>query len=287
MDGKTLMAAMTYPGYTPRLTLDRYEALAGPCTKALRQAHCGTAKRISVFLAQIGAETGSLYYTEEIADGSAYEGRADLGNYEPGDGHRFKGRSFIQITGRAHYSNLSIWAHAKGYVPTRTYFVDHPERLAADRYAFLGPVWYWTVARPGLNRLADNDDIAGATYAVNGGYNNLSGRRARWEKCLTLGDALLPSHTTDSGTTHSLPKAGSMAGEYVIIRQAGTKSWYAWAPGYWFHFQTAAQLRAAAGTRLCANGKDARKAIANPAKSSPCDHSASGVATLKTLSGVA
>lgn len=192
MDGKTLMAAMSYPGYDAPLTLSRYTELVAPCAKALVEANCTTVRRAAVFLAQIGAESGSLRWTEELADGSAYEWRTDLGNTHKGDGPRFKGRSFIQITGRTNYTLLSAWAHNKGYVPSSDYFVQNPGNLAHDKYAFLGPVWYWTVARPQLNDLADAGDIKGATLAVNGGYNNLSGRTARYHKCLSLGNALLP-----------------------------------------------------------------------------------------------
>lgn len=64
-----------------------------------------TPLRTAHLLAQIGHESMSLLYTEEIASGAAYEGRKDLGNVEKGDGMRFKGRGLIQLTGRNNYQS--------------------------------------------------------------------------------------------------------------------------------------------------------------------------------------
>jgi predicted chitinase len=265
VDGKTLMAAMTYPGYPAPLSLSRYEQLAGSCNEALLRAGCTTVQRVAMFLAQTGAESGSLRWTEELADGSAYNGRLDLGNTHPGDGPRFKGRSFIQVTGRDHYANLSRWAAQHDYVPTSTFFIDHPEWLAEDRYAFLGPVWYWTVARPRLNLQCDASDVAAATWSVNGGYSNLAGRMARWSKCLTLGDALLPSSgaAPDSSSQHSLTsrKAGRM---FEILFDVDTKVWYAWTPGYWRRIASRDELVWASHSALCVNGASVRGELAKP-----------------------
>lgn len=183
----------------------RYKALLAPFEAALLQAKCTTPERVAMFVAQVGTESAGLRYTEEIASGAAYEGRKDLGNVKPGDGRRFKGRGPIQITGRENYTKLSAWAFGQGLVPTKTYFVDNPTHLAWDRYLFLGPVWYWTVARD-MNALADKKDINGATRAVNGGTNGLRDRTFRWNRALKYGKALLPSGSGEGLKAFPLPR---------------------------------------------------------------------------------
>lgn len=185
IDAHTLSRAMG-----GSLPLARYRQLAPAFTRALAAAHCNTVRRVAMFCAQVGHESLGLRYMEEIASGSAYNWRADLGNTHPGDGQRFKGRGPIQVTGRATYREVSEWAHARRIVPTRDYFLDHPARLASDRYGFVGAVWYWTRARH-MNSYADRSDIRGATRAVNGGTNGLHDRIVRWHHCLRLGGALL------------------------------------------------------------------------------------------------
>lgn len=157
----------------------------------LKASQCTNINRIAMWLAQVGHESAGFNATEEYASGAAYEGRADLGNTRPGDGVRFKGRSWIQITGRNNYAAFSRWCSGKGLVLSPTEFVDNPKRLAELRWAGIGAAWYWTVARPDINALSDRQDLETVTRRINGGTNGLADRRDRYNRALLQGEALL------------------------------------------------------------------------------------------------
>lgn len=189
-----LMKALAPTG----ITRDRMAALAPAVCRTLIACGATTVSRIAMWCAQIGHESAGLRYMEEIASGADYEGRLDLGNTQPGDGRRFKGRGPIQVTGRSNYTKLSEWAWSRGIVPTRSFFVDNPAELASDQYGFVGVIWYWTEARSGINAMCDARDIVGVTKAINGGTNGLEdspdgtpGRRTRHQRALAMGDTLL------------------------------------------------------------------------------------------------
>lgn len=134
--------------------------------------------RASAFLAQIGHESLQLIYTAEIASGVRYEGRADLGNTEPGDGKRFKGRGLIQITGRANYAACSQALFNDDRL------LQFPELLEDPRYAVHSACWFWQ--KHGLNELADKRDFRTITRRINGGFNGLAERTAFYETALNV-----------------------------------------------------------------------------------------------------
>ncbi len=195
---------------------------------AMKAANINTPLRAAHFAAQIGHESGGLRWMEEIADGSAYEWRADLGNTQPGDGKRYKGSGPIQLTGRHNFTAFSAWAFSKGYAPTKTHYVDRPELVRTDpAVGFLAASWYWTVARPQLNSLADADDVVGVTRAINGGTNGLDDRRTRLARCKALGAALLPANDEEdfmSALTDAEQKE-LLAKTRVIHDQLGPNLW--------------------------------------------------------------
>lgn len=128
-------------------------------------------EREAAFIAQIAHESGSLRYVEEIASGEAYEGRLSLGNTEPGDGKRFKGRGLIQITGRANYKAVSE--------ALKFDFIKTPEALELPGPACFSAAWWWQDR--GLNRLADIEAFERITRRINGGINGLEDRLKHWE----------------------------------------------------------------------------------------------------------
>ena len=118
-----------------------------------------TPQRLRMFLAQIGHESGQLRYVRELASGEAYEGRVNLGNTEPGDGVKYKGRGLIQITGRSNYALVAL---ALG-LP----LLEKPELLEQDEPAARSAGWFWY--KKNLNSFADMDAFDAVSDIINKG----------------------------------------------------------------------------------------------------------------------
>lgn len=134
--------------------------------------------RLAQYFAQLSHESMEFKYDQEIASGKAYEGRKDLGNTQPGDGVRYKGRTPGQITGRYNYTAFRDWCNKQKLNPPD--FVAHPELLNTDPWEGLGFVWFWVVHD--LNLYADAGDVEMISRVVNGGTNGLPDRLADYTR---------------------------------------------------------------------------------------------------------
>lgn len=103
---------------------------------------------------------------EQIAN-FVYARQNGNGNVNSGDGWKYRGRGYIQITGRYNYSELSK--------DTGIDFVSKPELLEQEANAMVSAIWFWN--EKDINRFADNDDIIKVTKAINGGLNGIEDRK--------------------------------------------------------------------------------------------------------------
>ena len=163
-----------------------------------------TRLRIAAFIAQVGHESGQLTRLVENLNYSAeglmktwpsrfdlvrataaarkpeqianivYAGR--MGNTEPGDGWKYRGRGLFQVTGRANYAACG---EALGLD-----LINQPELLEQPKNACLSAAWFW--ATNGLNTLADADKFEAITRRINGGLNGQADRQALHARALKV-----------------------------------------------------------------------------------------------------
>ncbi|NPT59125.1 glycoside hydrolase family 19 protein [Paraburkholderia elongata] len=147
-------------------TVLRSSQWVSPLQAACDKYEINTPLRAAAFLAEVGVESGRLVYTKEIWGPTeaqqGYEGRADLGNTQPGDGKLFMGRGLIQITGRRNYLLCGIGLELD--------LIAHPELLEQPADAALSAAWYWS--NRNLNALADTGNFLAVSRAINLGSPN-------------------------------------------------------------------------------------------------------------------
>ena len=127
--------------------------------QALKKRGITSTNAVIAVLATIKVEVGPFKPIPEYASGADYEGRASLGNTQPGDGVRYKGRGFIQLTGRANYDT---YGKALGVD-----LINNPD-LALDPH-ISAEVLAEYFERRGIPAMADRGDWEAVRKAVNGG----------------------------------------------------------------------------------------------------------------------
>lgn len=146
-----------------------------------------TPLRLAHFFAQIDHESAGLTRLKEIGNDAyfaKYEGRKNLGNTVKGDGLKYKGRGFIQITGRYNYTVLSK--------DVRIDYINNPQWLEREADAMISALWFWN--KTGLNKFADLDKIdtisdlinKGKSTATYGDANGFNDRASKLKKYKTI-----------------------------------------------------------------------------------------------------
>ena len=136
-------------------------------------------RRLCHFLAQSAHESAGFRTLEEYGGAtywSRYEGRADLGNIQAGDGVLYHGRGIFQLTGRANYRAMG------GKISVA--LEDDPQLAAEGDVSLRTACEYWKARR--LETFADRNDIAEVTRRINGGSNGLAERKAYFRRAWSI-----------------------------------------------------------------------------------------------------
>ncbi|MFS0561108.1 LysM peptidoglycan-binding domain-containing protein, partial [Terribacillus sp. 179-K 1B1 HS] len=144
----------------------------------LERYNITTKSRLSHFISQCSHESGAGRWKTELADGTAYEGRTDLGNTQPGDGPKFKGAGYIQLTGRYNYTRF-------GNAIGDPQVVAQGVNYVAANYPWTSAGFWWHSNN--MNALCDtNPSVEAVTRRVNGGYRGLEDRRMYYNRCINV-----------------------------------------------------------------------------------------------------
>ena len=175
-------ATITPPAISAKVVQHAQQLLAHPNAQLLKS----TAERagiqgqaLAAFLAQCAHESQNFTRLKEFGgrlDFRKYDPKfnpkkaQELGNKMPGDGMRYSGRGFIQITGRWNYNQLEKALN----IP----LVKHPELMEKPHIAARAAVWYWqNRVEPKVNNF---DDVAATTVPINKGLKGLEDRKIKY-----------------------------------------------------------------------------------------------------------
>jgi putative chitinase len=129
------------------------------------------------------------YFPDDLADEYArqpekiasrvYSNRMGNGDEESGDGWKYRGRGFIQLTGRNNYIDFGEAIEED---------IENDPGLVSDTYPLLSAAWFFD--KNNINRISDMGDgvdiITKVTKRVNGGLMNLNDRIDKFNKFYTI-----------------------------------------------------------------------------------------------------
>lgn len=212
----------------PQDHLDQMAAQGEGLFASFGFSDAGKGNRLSYFLANLGHESGGCTVTHESltyssaarlcavwpsrfpteADAQPYvrnpEGLANkvyggrMGNSQEGDGYRYRGRGYIQLTGRDAYEAVGKAAGLD--------LVGNPDLASAPENALRVACGFW--AWKALNPVCDAGDFNSVVKKINGGLNGLDDRRQWLEKVLkALAGGGSTRNPTDKATIRDVQQA--------------------------------------------------------------------------------
>lgn len=189
-----------------KLDLGHAETLIDAMNAAIAQADLSTPERLAAFIAQCGHESDGFRFYEENLNykpeslirtwpshfneenaheyghqpkriaSRAYANRMGNGDEESGEGWEYRGRGWLQTTGKHGYIELSD--------ATQIDFVSNPDAVATPEGAAISAAVYWE--KHNLNHFVDNNDFVGLTRHINGGTIGLEERMARFQHAMSV-----------------------------------------------------------------------------------------------------
>ena len=190
----------------PRTKVNVLESCVDALVTTCEKFEINTPERVAMFLAQIGHESAGLSvmkenlnyradrlavvfpkyfrdvnpadyaHNQEAIANRVYANRMGNGNEDSGDGYRFRGRGFIQCTGKSTYM-----AFANNMEMDLDDAVDYMETVEG---AAMSAGWFWN--KNNLNQWADNSDIVTVTKKINGGTHGLQEREHLFHQGMNL-----------------------------------------------------------------------------------------------------
>ena len=136
-------------------------------------------QELAQFLAQCAHETLNFSKMQEMGNSTYFKNydikhnpkkAKQLGNTKPGDGQRYMGRGFIQLTGRENYKKVG---HALG-LPLE----QHPEMAEKPEVAAQVSVWYWK--HRVKSKVNNFNNTQAVTKPINSALNGLDDRHAKY-----------------------------------------------------------------------------------------------------------
>jgi peptidoglycan L-alanyl-D-glutamate endopeptidase CwlK len=174
----------------PATPLANIQANLPAILAALNAVNLGDTPMVLMALSTIRAETESFEPVSEMQSRfntspsgghpfDLYDRRADLGNQGPPDGASFRGRGFVQLTGRANYTR---YAQRTGHD-----LVNHPELACQLDIAAQLLAVFLADKEPAIRQALAKNNLAAARRLVNGGTNGLD----RFSACYSSGCTVL------------------------------------------------------------------------------------------------